>query len=444
MMFLKNIICPYKAKAVRSLNIKTINKPSIHTTMNYHELLKKVEDYVNLFFREHTDPNLFFHNLSHTSNVVDNTKQIADHYQLDDRAFFVVCAAACFHDTGQLIKSGEGHEDRSAELAQDYLTGIGVNEEDITAIKKCILATTMPQRPESLSEQIICDADLFNLGSNNFRDQNRLLRKEMEAVNNVKMDGAAWRASSISILEKHTYHTDYCRLLLDKTKAENLDRLKNRQEEKLKEDQEASTLQNAAMANLELMTGHGDNKKKAKIKKKDRPLRGIETMFRISASKNVRISEMADNKAHIMISVNSIIISVVLGLIIRTLEQNSNLIIPTIILLLVNVTTIIFSVLATRPKIANGLFTQEQVDNKSVNLLYFGTYYNMHYKEYEDGINAMMADGDFLYSSLTKDIFWQGKVLGRKYKLLRISYTIFLFGIIAAVLAFTAAVIFSR
>ena len=412
--------------------------------MNYHELLKKVEDHVNLFFREHTDTNLFFHNLAHTRNVVDNTKQIADHYQLDDRNFFVVCAAACFHDTGQLIKHGEGHEQRSVELALDYLSTIGINEEDINAINKCILATTMPQQPASLNEQIICDADVFNLGTDAFRDQNRLLRKEMEAVNNVKMEGTAWRASSISILEKHTYHTDYCRLLLNKTMAENLDGLKNRQEEKLKKEQEALILQTTAVENPDSITNQTENTKKKKIKKKDKPSRGIETMFRISASKNVRISEMADNKAHIMISVNSIIISVVLGLIIRSLEQYTNLIIPTIILLLVNVTTIIFSVLATRPKIADGVFTQEQVDNKSVNLLYFGTYYKMHFKEYEEGINAMMKDGDFLYSTLTKDIFWQGKVLGRKYHLLRISYTIFLFGIVAAVLAFSAAVILSR
>jgi predicted metal-dependent HD superfamily phosphohydrolase len=412
--------------------------------MNYHELLKKVEEHVNLFFREHIDPNLSFHNLSHTRNVVDNTKQIADHYQLDDRNFFIVCAAACFHDTGQLIKSGEGHEERSAELAQGYLVSIGISEEDITAIKKCILATTMPQVPESLNEQIICDADLFNLGTDAFREQNKLLRKEMEAINNVKMDGVAWRASSISILEKHTYHTDYCRLLLNKTKAENLDRLKNRQEEKLIKEQEAAMLQKAAVENPEPSVAGIENKKKDKPKKKDIPSRGIETMFRISASKNVRISEMADNKAHIMISVNSIIISVVLGLIISSLEQYPYLIIPTIVLLIVNVTTIIFSVLATRPKIADGVFTQEQVDNKSVNLLYFGSYYNMDLKEYDDGLKKMMADSEFLYGNLTKDIFWQGKVLGRKYHLLRISYTIFLYGIIAAVLAFSAAIFFSR
>ena len=145
-----------------------------------------------------------------------------------------------------------------------------------------------------------------------------------------------------------------------------------------------------------------------------------------------------------MISVNSIIISVVLGLIVKSLEQNTNLILPTIILLIVNVATIIFSVLATRPKIADGIFTKEQVANKSVDLLYFGSYYKMELKDYEEGVQEMMKDSDFLYSSLTKDTFWQGKVLGRKYRLLRISYTIFLFGIIISVLAFTAAIIFSR
>ena len=412
----------------------------VHNSMNYHDALKKIEEHVILFFREHPHPNLFFHNFSHTREVAENSRIIADHYQLDDHAFFIVCAAAWFHDTGQLIKNGEGHEQKSAALAQEYLNSIGVSEEDINAIKKCILATTMPQQPETLPEKIICDADLFNLGTDSFREQNKQLRKEMEAANGLKIDGATWRASSINILENHSYHTDYCSLLLNKTHNENLEWLKNRQEEKLIKKQEAE----AVAAVVPAVVPEEVKEKKIKIRKKDRPERGIETMFRISASKNVRISEMADNKAHIMISVNSIIISVVLGLIIKSLEQYTNLILPTIILLIVNVTTIIFSVLATRPKIADGIFTKEQVANKSVNLLYFGSYYNMDLKDYEEGVQEMMKDGDFLYSSLTKDTFWQGKVLGRKYRLLRISYTIFLFGIVISVLAFTAAIIFSR
>ena len=151
---------------------------------------------------------------------------------------------------------------------------------------------------------------------------------------------------------------------------------------------------------------------------------------------------MADNKAQIMISVNSIMISVVLGLLLKNIDENRNLLLPAIILLVVNVTTIIYAVSATRPKIPDGLFTQEQVDNKSVNLLYFGSFYNMNFTEYDAGVKAMMADSEFLYGSLTKDIFWQGKVLGRKYRLLRTSYTIFMYGLIAAVLAFGIAIAF--
>ena len=115
--------------------------------MNYHELLRNVEDHVNLFYREHTDTNMFYHDQSHVLEVLANTKKIADHYQLDDRSFFIVCAAACFHDVGYLVREAEVHEEKSAELAEAYLTGIGVDEADIEEIKNCIRATKMPQSP---------------------------------------------------------------------------------------------------------------------------------------------------------------------------------------------------------------------------------------------------------------------------------------------------------
>ena len=137
--------------------------------MNYQELLNKTEEHVNLYYSEHTDPTLLYHNQSHTAEVLDNTKRIADHFQLDDRSFFIVSAAACFHDTGYLIKSDETHELKSVALAQTFLTSIGINEQDIAEIKKCILATSMPQMPETLTEKIICDADLYNLGTSTFR-----------------------------------------------------------------------------------------------------------------------------------------------------------------------------------------------------------------------------------------------------------------------------------
>ena len=178
----------------------------------------------------------------------------------------------------------------------------------------------------------------------------------------------------------------------------------------------------------------------AQLKKNKHHFRGVQTMFKNSSSNHQRLSVMADNKAFIMISVNSIIISVAIGLFIGKFAQNSNLLWPTILLLGVSVATIIYSVLATRPNIPDGTFTREQVENKTVNLLFFGSFYNMDLKEFEFGINQMLDDNEFLYGSLIKDIYWQGKVLGRKFKLLRIAYDIFMYGIALSVVAYLLAI----
>jgi predicted metal-dependent HD superfamily phosphohydrolase len=407
--------------------------------MNYQALLKKVEDHVNFLFSEHGDTKLFYHNVAHTREVVAATKEIAGHYQLDDHSWFIVCTAAWFHDTGYLVTGPESHELRSAGSAEHFLKSAKVSEEDITGIKKCIMATEMPQVPESLLEKIICDADSFHLGTDNFREKSKLLQKENETAKNIKIHINEWRAITINYLETHKYHTDYCRVLLDNAKADNLSRIKNKLQKALSEINITADLENRDISGEETKNTSAKSAKENNFKKKKQPERGVQTMFRISSTNNVRISRMADNKAHIMISVNSIIISVVLGLIVRNLDENRELLIPTIILLTVNVFTIIFSVLATRPKVSKGFFTQEQVENKSVNLLYFGSFYKMNYPEYNSAVKKMMKDRGFLYENLRKDIFWQGKVLGRKYHFLRISYNIFMYGIIVSVIAFSVA-----
>jgi len=177
-----------------------------------------------------------------------------------------------------------------------------------------------------------------------------------------------------------------------------------------------------------------------KKKKQKKPKRGIETVFRISSGANQRLSTQADNKAHIMIQVNSIIISVVFSLMLRNLDENRNLRIPAIMLILVNVITIVFSVLATRPRIPGGKFEKADIDEKKVNLLFFGNFYKMSLEEYASGMLKMMDDSDFLYGSLIRNVYGQGVVLGRKYFLLRVSYNVFMYGLIASVIAFIVAV----
>ena len=145
---------------------------------------------------------------------------------------------------------------------------------------------------------------------------------------------------------------------------------------------------------------------------------------------------MADSKANIMISINSIIMSVVLGSLMQKLDSNDHLIIPTIILLSVNLGALIFAILSLRPNVSAGLFTREDIENQKTNLLFFGNFHKMKREDYHWGMNKLMENANFLYSNLIDDIYFLGVVLARKYKLLRTSYTIFMFGMVIVVIAF--------
>lgn len=403
--------------------------------MNYREILDQLRSHVANVFHAKSDARLIYHNLNHTEQVVENAVKIANHYQLSDEDFFIVTAASWFHDLGYFFDC-QHHESSGAGLATEFLKEKGVKAEVIDKVVNCILATKMPQNPEGLLEQIVCDADLYHLGSNSFKERNKLMRKEAEAFCNRVLDKDEWRLKTIALFKAHHYHTAYCQNLLNAKKAENLADLEHKAEEAQKEtalmpvvDKQVEQMEPEAAA----------ESKKDKKKKSERPERGIETMFRITSTNHQRLSDMADNKAHIMISTNSIILSVILSILLRKLEDNPHLIIPTLILLVICVVTMVFSILATRPSIPEGVFTPQDITNKKVNLLFFGNFYRMSLPDYEGGMIKMMEDRDFLYGSLIKDLYSQGVVLGRKYRLLRIAYNVFMFGIVISVVAFILA-----
>jgi hypothetical protein len=183
-----------------------------------------------------------------------------------------------------------------------------------------------------------------------------------------------------------------------------------------------------------------EEKKKGKEDKKNKPSRGIETMFRTTSTNHLRLSEMADAKANIMITVNSIIASILVSVLFRKLEEDPRLMIPGMLFLATSLVSIIFAILVTRPNVTQGVFTKEDIDKKRANLLFFGNFYKMSLKDYQQGIDAMMQDSEFLYGSMTRDIYNLGVVLGRKYKLLRIGYSVFMIGFVVSVISFVIAV----
>jgi len=392
--------------------------------MNYIQLQDEVKSYVLNYFKQHHDARLVYHDLKHTEDVVEATVQIANHYQLSDQDFFTVYAAAWFHDTGyfeDIIR----HEEKSTELSEAFLKEKKVSVEVISDVKQVILSTRMPQKPTNQLESILCDGDLFHLGSENFRQKGKLMHKEAELLGK-KIGKKDWRKKDVEFLSQHNYHTDYCRLLLNDQKAKNLEKLKV----KLNEIEKVEEITVSTPVKIK------DGEKLLNTKDKARPDKGIETMFRITSANNQRLSDMADNKAQLLITVNSIILSLIVSLVLRRLEDNAFLIVPTFILLMVSLSCIIYSILATRPSIPDGVFSNHDIENKKVNLLFFGNFYKMDLKDYSSGMIKVMNDQEFLYGTLITDVYSQGVVLGRKYKFIRTAYNIFMFGLIAAVLAY--------
>jgi predicted metal-dependent HD superfamily phosphohydrolase len=425
--------------------------------MNYQELAKKIQDHVQALFHSQKDKTFVYHNLTHTQGVVKAASQIANHYQLNEKDFFIVTTAAWFHDAGY-FEDAKNHEVKGVEMANAFLKKHEVAEEVMLSIDNCILATKLPQSPKNKLEEIVCDADLFHLGTDYFNETNKLMRKESETTKGIAISKEEWRKGTIRLFETHHYFTDYCQLLLNDKKKENLDKLKSKvaekeekikdtiaQPEKINNAEEKAFAFPAVPAGDEINNAGSGNasSKKKKEEKIKRPERGIETMFRLTSANNQKLSGMADNKAHIMITVNSIILSAVISLLLRKLDEYNFLKWPTFMILGVCVSTIIFSILATRPSLPSGKFSQKDIEEKKVNLLFFGNFYRMKLDDYSTGMQQMMDDRDFLYGTLIKDIYSQGVVLGKKYRLLRISYNVFMYGLIVSVLSFVIATIFA-
>jgi predicted metal-dependent HD superfamily phosphohydrolase len=412
-------------------------------------IIEAAESYVAKQYQERPHPNLVYHNLEHTKLVVAAAQQIAAHYRLEDNDLLVVYVACWFHDLGYLVGETKMHEEKGVEMAREFLNVQQIPENVQQQVAGCIMATKMPQHPQNLLEEIVCDADLFHLGTKEFKERSRLLRQEMELTLGKEIPGDVWNAGSLRLQESHHYFTAYCKALLQQQKEENIAKLKSKlekQEEKAHKKEKAAAKKEGHIIPLadngNLATVKEEKTGKEKKEKEPKPGRGVETMFRTTSTNHIRLSSMADSKAHIMISVNSIIISVILGVLFRRLEDYPNLIIPAFIFLLTGVLTIIFSVLATRPNINVGKFTKADIDSKKTNLLFFGNFHQMSLEEYTWGMTEMMKDNEYVYGSMIQDIYHLGVVLGKKYKQLRIAYNIFMFGLIISVLAFLIAALF--
>jgi hypothetical protein len=395
--------------------------------MDFQKLTDKVEKHIRSYFKDHPYPELPYHNINHTAYVAKQAKKLGLNYALNEEQLFEVVAGSWFHDVGYLESESE-HEVRGAKMAVEYLESLSVHPDIASAVSELILATKMPVNPQNILEEIICDADTYHLGKESFLKKNKLLKNEREMLQHKSITGKDWLKQSITFLENHGYNTEYARNLLLPGKDKNLQTLRRNYQSELllsADPQEAGPIEIEEI----------------KLKKnKELPEKGIESMFRIVSGNNQHLSSMADTKAHLLITVNSILLSAIISLVIRKLSDYNYLILPSCILLLVALLSIILSILSTRPTVPVGKHALHDLDLKKINILFFGNYCKMSREDFTVGMLRLMGDWNGLYEMLIMDIHAQGVVISKKYYYLRWAYNIFMFGLIAGVLAFMTAI----
>ncbi|MFQ6602586.1 Pycsar system effector family protein [Flavobacterium sp. C3NV] len=386
-------------------------------------LIEQSEDFVSNLLKDKLSNLYSYHNFNHTFTVVNAVKELCkkEDVSSDDKEMLLV--AAWFHDTGY-IDGYENHEEESVKIATAFLKEKGQSDEFIATVSSLIMATVKEYVPKTHLEKIIKDADFAHLVGVEYETTCELLRIELKNTWKLDFSNVEWAKENLNFLmNKHRFYTDYALRKWQPLKEKNLLLVQKRFEKQKKK--EADKIEE-------------EIKKKEKIEKPDR---GVDTLFRVTLGNHTRLSGIADSKANILLSVNAIIISIALSSIIPKLDspKNAHLVIPTFIMLISSVITIIFAILSTRPKVTSGVFTREDIENKKINLLFFGNFYKMPLEEYDWAMNEMMKDRDYLYSNMIKDLYYLGLVLQRKYNLLRIAYNFFMIGIIITVIAFVIA-----
>ena len=387
-------------------------------------LLKEVENFVVAELKEKLPDNILYHSEDHVRLVVDAVEEIGKAEGISEEEMLVAKISAWFHDIG-FVESHHDHEIRSVEIANNFLKEKNVDDKTLKQVENAILATRIPQEPKDNISAVLCDADMIHVSRDDYFEIANLMREEMISIKKMDVDKTEFNRLSYIFFNQHRFHTKYGQSVLSEKKNRIMEQLL----EKL-DKQTAKKAKEIKKLNKEI------EKLQVKLENKKGYSRGVESMFRLTARNQINLSAIADNKSNILITVNTLILTIVLTVLVSRFEEYPNIVLPSLVFMGTSLTTIILAILSTRPNISSGKFTESDIKEKSVNLLFFGNFYNMKLDEYDWALREMMKDDDYLYSTMIKDQYALGKVLAKKYKLIRLSFNFFMFGLIATVFAF--------
>lgn len=388
------------------------------------DIIEKASDYIFTLFKNDADERLVYHNFNHFREVAEYAREFLENYEIGDTEKEALLIAAWFHDAGY-VRKYKGHEEESVKIFEEFAAENNINQKTIDLVAELILSTRHKQTPRGLLQEILHDADIINIGTENFFERADLLRVEWERFLNKKFSDPEWEQIQVDFLVSTQFYTDYAQKKFGPERDSNIQQQRKNYE----------TARN----------------KSQKLKIKDQKLgRGIETMYRSTYRTHINLSSIADAKANMMISINTIIMSVIIALVGsgftfsgQSFVENIRFTVPIMVLLVSALLSVIFAILSARPEVTSKEVDKEKIEKKQSSVLFFGNFVNMPLNDFISNLKKFRNDQGLLYDNMSVDIYYLGIVLTRKYRLLRYSYNIFMGGLILSVLSFLSIFIYT-
>jgi HD superfamily phosphodiesterase len=195
-------------------------------------LVKSSSEYVSKLLREELPSEFTYHNLGHTREVFEAVTELGKNSNLPEEELEIIQVAAWFHDTG-FINGYLNHENKSVEIAKEFLENIQYPVEKIKSVTDIIIMTELANIPDSLSEKIIRDADVLHIGKDNFYSKSLTLKSEREIINHKSIAESEWVQTCLDFITKTTFFTDYANLKFEAGRQNNIAFLKEMLQELL-------------------------------------------------------------------------------------------------------------------------------------------------------------------------------------------------------------------
>jgi len=396
------------------------NTPATSATTQNNTLLQ-AQQYVLNLYNQHHNPKLAHHNYAQMNAVVEMLKKIAAQTKRTPKTTEIALLTTYFRGTGYLENYDFPRESalkfaRAFLSQQQYVDHAQVLSSIDHSFTKQI--TTIP-------DALVSDALNAVQYGEDFSDQSALRRMELEWIKNESYNKKEWQQAELDRLLTVQFYTPYAKINFASQVSQNIAKIKSWLEKRSNDEEESLT-----------ETTEETRRPFDQIES-ETAARGVQTFFRTNYRNHINLSAIADNKANIMISVNSILISVLITVLTwrNITETQPEVLMPGVIFLVTALASLIFAVLSARPKVTN-LNEEKDLSIAKKNIAFFGNFVPLELEQYEEVMDEVLRNEELIYGNMSRDLYFLGKVLSKKYYYLTISYNVFMLGFSISVFLF--------